>query len=194
MYSVHPPAYTDSSFSGQSAPLSVFESSSYGIVVNAMSYQLCVLNGLFVVRWDQPRIGDPTKYCQELTDASRRQGKRLVGLFIMPEASTAPNDAFKREQASLLPVIMTNLEYAVAVFEGTGFSASLKRSALVAIILLSGQRQRIHVRASVRDAFTNPAGPITFDADAALQALHARGFCEYAGPLPRGAASAREKS
>lgn len=143
-----------------------------------MSYESCTLNGLFVVRWERPQIGDPTRYCNELSEAARRQGKQLVGLFIMPAASTAPDDSFKKEQATLLPAIMSNLSYAFAVFEGTGFSASLKRSALVAIIMLSGQRQRIHVRSTITDALRNPPEKLPFDVNQALRELQARGFCE----------------
>lgn len=143
-----------------------------------MSYESCVLNGLFAVRWERPQLGDPTRYCGELSEARRRQGRQLVGLFIMPESSTAPDDAFKKEQAKLLPMIMSHLDYAIAVFEGTGFAASVKRSALVAIIMLSGQRQRIHVRSSVTDALGNPPAQLPFDAQRALHELRTRGFCK----------------
>lgn len=144
-----------------------------------MSYESCVLNGLFVVRWESPQRGDPLRYCNELSEAARRQAKPLVGLFIMPEQSAAPDDAFKKEQATLLPTIMSNLVYAMAVFEGTGFGASLKRSALVAIIMLSGQRQRIHVRSSVTEALRNPPERLPFDVNQALRELQSRGFCEH---------------
>lgn len=156
-----------------------------------MSYESCVLSGLFVVRWERPQLGDPTHYCNELSEAARRQGKPLVGLFIMPASSTAPDDAFKREQARLLPTIMTHLTYAVAVFEGTGFAASLKRSALVAIILLSGQRQRIHVRSSVAEALRKPPGPLPFDAEQTLAQLQRRGLCEIDPFMPQPAAPPR---
>jgi len=156
-----------------------------------MSYESCVLSGLFVVRWEQPQVGDPTRYCNELSEAARRQGKPLVGLFIMPASSTPPDDTFKREQARSLPTIMTHLTYAMAVFEGTGFAASLKRSALTAIILLSGQRQRIHVRSSVVEALRDPPGPLPFDANQALARLRLRGLCESDQPESRPAAPPR---
>jgi hypothetical protein len=143
-----------------------------------MSYESRILNGLFVVRWERPERGDPTRYCNELSEAARRQGKPLVGLFIMPETSTVPDDAFRKEQATLLSTIMSNLVYAIAVFEGSGFSASVKRSALIAITLLSGQRQRIHVRSTVTDALRNPPERLPFDVNGALRELQAHGFYE----------------
>lgn len=143
-----------------------------------MSYKSCVLNGLFVVRWEKPTVGDCTRYCQELTQASQSQGKPLVGLFIMPENSSAPDDQFKKEQASLLKKIMPNLTFAIAVFEGSGFAASLKRSALIAILLLSGQRQRIYVRSSVEEALVrDPPGPLGFNAHKALADLRTQDLC-----------------
>jgi hypothetical protein len=148
-----------------------------------MSYKSCVLNGLFVVRWERPAVGDPTRYYHELLQASQSQSKPLVGLFIMPENSSAPDDYFKKEQAALLVKIMANLTFAVAVFEGTGFAASLKRSALVAILLLSGQRQKIYVRSSVEEALVrDPPGPLGFSAHKALNDLRTQDFCNGQSP------------
>lgn len=149
-----------------------------------MSYRSCVLNGLFVVRWERPSVGDCARYYQELVQASQTQSKPLVGLFIMPENSSAPDDHFKKEQAQLMNKIMQNLSFAIAVFEGTGFAASLKRSALVAILLLSGQRQKIYVRSTVEEAL-NPPGPLGFSANKALDELRAQAFCTGGGPANR---------
>jgi hypothetical protein len=151
-----------------------------------MSYRSCVLNGLFVVRWERPSVGDCARYYQELVQASQTQSKPLVGLFIMPENSSAPDDHFKKEQAQLMNKIMQNLSFAIAVFEGTGFAASLKRSALVAILLLSGQRQKIYVRSTVEEALVrNPPGPLGFSANKALDELRAQAFCTGGGPANR---------
>lgn len=147
-----------------------------------MSYKSCVLNGLFVLRWERPTVGDCTSYCQEIQQASQKQAKPLVGLFIMPENSTAPDDQFKKEQATLMPKIMQNLTFAIAVFEGTGFAASLKRSALVAILLLTGQRQKIFIRSSVEEALVrDPPGPLGFSAHKALNDLRALDFLKGPG-------------
>jgi hypothetical protein len=143
-----------------------------------MSYKSCVLNGLFVVRWERPAVGDPTRYYHELLQAAQSQGKPLVGLFIMPETSSAPDDQFKKEQAALLSKVMQHLTFAVAVFEGTGFAASLKRSALVGILLLSGQRQKVFVRSSVEEALVrDPPGPMPFNAHKALNDLRMQDLC-----------------
>jgi hypothetical protein len=73
---------------------------------------------------------------------------------------------------------MENLSYAVAVFEGAGFIASLKRSALVGILLLAPKKYPIHVRSSVEEALLlHPAGPIDFDPKRALAELQRRRLC-----------------
>lgn len=144
-----------------------------------MSYQLHILDGLFVLRWGHPEPGDPTRYVQELTAARMKQRKTLVGLFIMPEGSPAPGDEFKKEQARVMEQVMDNLNFAVAVFEGSGFATAMKRSALIAILLLTGKRQKISVRSTVRDALVkDPPGELGFDGARAYAQVNAQGLCD----------------
>jgi hypothetical protein len=144
-----------------------------------MSYESCALEGLFVVRWGKmPSVPDVENYARDLAAARAKHGRPLVGLFIMPPDSAAPDDSFRKAQAKKLPEIMENLTYAVAVFEGSGFIASLKRSALVGILLLAPKKYSIHVRSTVEEALVfNPAGPIDFDGKRALTELQRRRLC-----------------
>jgi hypothetical protein len=137
------------------------------------------MEGLFVVRWGKnPAVPDVDNYARDLAAARAKQGRPLVGLFIMPPDSGAPDDSFRKAQAQRLPEIMENLTYAVAVFEGTGFIASLKRSALVGILLLAPKKYSIHVRSTVEEALlSNPAGPVEFDARRTLEELRRRKLC-----------------
>ncbi len=143
-----------------------------------MSYQSCVLDGLFVLRWGEtPEVPDVARYCAEMHGARIAQGKPLVGLFIMPTNSRPPDDVFRKAQAALLPEIMSQLSYAVAVFEGVGFLSSLKRSALAAILLLAPKRHAIYVRSTLEEALlSDPAGPLEFDVKRAFSELHRRGL------------------
>jgi hypothetical protein len=131
------------------------------------------MDGLFALRWGaNPEEPDVEKYVQEVRKARQAHGKPLVGLFIMPPDSKAPGESFRKIQAAKLPELMKDLSYAVAVFEGDGFMSSLKRSALVGILLLAPKHYPIHVRATVEDALVRkPAGPIEFDAKRALAEL-----------------------
>jgi hypothetical protein len=134
--------------------------------------------GLYALRWGRkPELQDVAMYADELARARAKQGTPLVALFIMPQDSAAPDDTFRKAQAAHLPKIMSHVEYAVAVFEGTGFLSSLKRSALVAILLLSPKKAPVYVRATVEEALvTNPPGPIRFDAERALRELRKQGI------------------
>src|SRR5215207_2266000 len=99
-----------------------------------MAYESCVLEGLYAIRWGlEPQITDVEAYATELAAASAQQRKKLVALFMMPPDSKIPSDEFRKAQAAALPRIMEHVEFAVAVFEGTGFMLALKRSALGAI-------------------------------------------------------------
>jgi len=144
-----------------------------------MSYESCALDGIFVVRWGKsPQTTDVALYAREMAAARAKQGKRLMGLFIMPPDSAAPDETFRKAQAKKLPEIMENLSYAVAVFEGSGFISSLKRSALIGILLLAPKKYSIHVRSSVEEALLlNPAGPVEFNARKTLAELKRRKLC-----------------
>jgi hypothetical protein len=73
---------------------------------------------------------------------------------------------------------MKHLEFAVAVFEGQGFISSVKRSALVAILMLASKRHPVYVRATVEDALLrDPPGRIKFDAQNAIAELRKKGLC-----------------
>jgi hypothetical protein len=144
-----------------------------------MSFRSCSLNGLYALRWGAlPEVRDVETYATQIAEAHASQGTPLVGLFIMPQDSGAPDDLFRKAQARKLPQIMHHLQFAVAVFEGQGFFSSVKRSALVAILLLSPGRQPVYVRATVEDALLkDPPGPIHFDARIAIGELRKRGLC-----------------
>jgi hypothetical protein len=123
-------------------------------------------------------VHDVARYAAEIADARRHQANLLVGLFIMPPNSPVPNEAFRKAQAGRLAEIMSNLQFAVAVFEGTGFILALKRSALVGILLLAPKHYSIHVRASVEQALiVKPPGPISFDARRAVDELKKQQLC-----------------
>ena len=141
-----------------------------------MAYESCVLDGLYAIRWGlEPELADVQSYRAEIAAASAKQGKQLVGLFVMPPDSKTPSDEFRKAQAAALPHIMEHLDFAVAVFEGSGFKIALMRTALGAILLLAPKRFSIHVRASAEEALIeNPPKPVRFDPRDALAELRRR--------------------
>jgi hypothetical protein len=143
-----------------------------------MAYESCVLDGLFAVRWGaEPELGDVAKYVAELAAARARQATPLVAMFIMPPDSKNPSDAFRKIQADALPAIMENVDFCVALFEGSGFKIALKRTALGAILLLAPKRFAIHVRETAEEALIyDPPQPIRFDAKRAIAELRRRGI------------------
>jgi len=144
-----------------------------------MSFQSCVLDGLYAIRWGMDlEVQDVERYATEIAHARRHQAKLLVGLFIMPPKSPVPSETFRKAQADRLAEIMSNLQFAVAVFEGTGFILALKRSALAGILLLAPKHYSIHVRASVEQALiVKPPGPVGFDAQSAIDKLKRQHLC-----------------
>jgi hypothetical protein len=148
-----------------------------------MSFTSSVLPGLIAIRWgEQPEPGDVHAYAAEIARARIQQGKPLIALFIMPVDSGAPSEEFRKAQASQMQSIMANLEYAIAVFEGTGFTSSLKRSALIAILFLSGKRHAVFVRSTVEEALIkDPPKPLAFDPGRAIAELDRQGILTKQG-------------
>jgi hypothetical protein len=123
-------------------------------------------------------VADVERYAAEIAKARRQQTHPLVGLFIMPPNSPVPNEAFRKAQADHLAEIMSNLQFVVAVFEGSGFILSLKRSALAGILLLTPKRHSIHVCASVEQALiVKPPQRVRFDARRAVAELKRQKLC-----------------
>ena len=141
-----------------------------------MAFKSCTLDSLYAIRWGrEPELGDVQLYASEINAARIAQGRAPVGLFIMPQDSQIPSDAFRKEQAARLPEILANLDFAVAVFEGGGFKQAIMRSALGAILLLAPKRFAIHVRSSVTEALLdNPPKPLRFNAALAIDELKRR--------------------
>ena len=150
-----------------------------------MSYTSCVLQGLVAIRWgSEPEAEDVAAYASEIMRTRDQQGKPPIALFIMPVDSGTPPEDFRKAQAAYLPSIMSNLDYAIAVFEGSGFTTSLKRSALVAILLLSPKRYPIYVRSTVEEALVQkPPKPLSFDPHKAIEMLKRRGILSQGGGL-----------
>jgi hypothetical protein len=143
-----------------------------------MSYQSMTQRGLYVLRWGtRPEVADVERYSSEIAAARQAQGRPLVGLFIVPSDSAVPDEPFRKAQAARLPAIMSNLSFAVAVFEGEGFFASLRRSALVSILMLAPKRFPVHVRATLEEALLErPPGELGFDPHRAIAEIRGRGL------------------
>jgi hypothetical protein len=143
-----------------------------------MAYTSAVLDGLYVLRWGaRPETADAPRFASEIKQARLKQGAPLIAMFIVPSGSEAPSEEIRKQQAALLPQLMNDLRYGIAVFEGEGFVASFKRSVFIAILLLTSKRLPFHVRASVEEALvTKPAGDMPFNPRAALAELRRRGM------------------
>jgi len=65
-----------------------------------MSFKSCALGGLYVLRWGAlPEVRDVNVYATEIAEAYASQRTPLVGLFVMPPDSAAPDEIFRKAQA-----------------------------------------------------------------------------------------------
>lgn len=143
-----------------------------------MGYESQVLPGLYALKWgERPEAADMFACAREVAAAHKAQGAKVFALFIVPESSSVPDATARTAQGACLPEVFLHAEHAIAVFEGTGFTPALKRSALTAILLLARSRYPMDMRSSIEDALvTHPPRQMHIDGRAALAALKLSGF------------------
>jgi hypothetical protein len=136
---------------------------------------------VYALKWGaRADAADMYAYTREIAAAYKEQGAKLVAILVVPAGSPVPDEAARKAQAALLPEIYKYTSRAIIVFEGDGFILSLKRSALTAILLMSGGQYPMDVRHSVAEALvTNPPrrlGLDRLDGERVLTQLRALGF------------------
>jgi hypothetical protein len=141
-----------------------------------MSYLSGVVDRFFFVRWQQPELHDIPRIIREVAKARESVGKPLVYIAIAPEDSPAPDDNVRKAMMDAMEKMLEQCETLHFVFEGKGFSHTIKRSALTSILLASGKRGKVFVNDSVEDALATAPGRLRIEPATILRVARARGL------------------
>jgi hypothetical protein len=125
-----------------------------------MSFEKFLHGRVFVIRWRKPEIADGMALLREVELAHQRAGTKVIYIAVAPSASPPPPEELRKVMAHHVQSMLVHCEVIHLVFEGVGFSQTLKRMALASIVLVSGMKGRMMVHDSLDKilASTNPAG------------------------------------
>ncbi|HWA75173.1 MAG TPA: hypothetical protein VG937_22700, partial [Polyangiaceae bacterium] len=140
-----------------------------------MSYVTCRLGKLLAVRWTAtPTRRDTDQLLTDTRTASEAAGGQLRLLAVIPiqEVDIPPAEVRARMQL-LLPQLLANLHSIDAVFEGTGVKASLIRTLLRGMVLVSKLNFDYHFHANIQDALRRLEVKVALDPTRTLTALRA---------------------
>jgi hypothetical protein len=124
-----------------------------------MSFDKFLHGRIFLIRWRVPAVSDGMQLLREVEAAHGQSGAKLIYLAVAPSDSPPPPEDLRKIMASHVDAMLQHCEMMHLVFEGVGFSQTIKRMALASIVLVSGMKGRMLVHDSLDAAMasTTPA-------------------------------------
>jgi hypothetical protein len=113
-----------------------------------MACEIMVRGRVVFVTWTEPEESDLNRILLEVSRAQLRCGEKVVYVTRVPAGSPPPSAAFNAALKAKMPRLLDHCSAFHAVMEGSGFMATLKRSAVAAAFLASGKRAVFHVHAT----------------------------------------------
>jgi hypothetical protein len=116
-----------------------------------MSYQSALVGDVFIVRWQTPAEEDPDRILSELAEIQGGGDKKYVYLGLIDQGPP-PDDAARKAMARGHSLLDKYFHLALVVLSGSGFTMTLKRSAIAAILMLVKRQETLHVCATLDEA------------------------------------------
>lgn len=117
-----------------------------------MSCTIEFLRPVFFVRWKVPELADIRRIVTELAAAHHALGREVFFVAIIPDDCRPPDDRMRQAFADNMEGVLTHCRTMHFAIEGEGFKHSILRSALAAVLLVRGQRNRVFVHRSLSEA------------------------------------------
>jgi hypothetical protein len=127
---------------------------------------------VYVIRWIHPTVADGIKLLRGVEQAHARVGEQLIYVAIAPRDSPPPPEQLRMVMASHLTTMLKHCEAMYLVFEGVGFSQTVKRMALASVVLMSGMKGRMLVHGSVEQLIAGAPPNHRAEIHKALKAAH----------------------
>jgi len=123
-----------------------------------MAFDSFLVGRVYVIRWISPTVSDGIKLLRGVEQAHARVGDKLIYIAIAPRDSPPPPEQLRKVMASSVTAMLEHCEVMHLLFEGDGFSQTLKRMALASIVLVSGMRGRMMVHGSLEQLMASAPG------------------------------------
>jgi hypothetical protein len=135
-----------------------------------MSFDKFLHERIFLVRWRVPEVSDGMGLLREVEAAHGQSGAKLIYIAVAPSASPPPPEELRKIMAGHVDSMMQHCEMMHLVFEGVGFSQTIKRMALASIVLVSGMKGRMLVHDSLEKAMASSPPSVRAEMARALKA------------------------
>jgi hypothetical protein len=148
-----------------------------------VSYQSASIGRLFAVRWHETQISDIERLREEFVRAAERAGGTVIYVSIQDASTKPPPERERRALLQLAADMYSRYDALYLVLHAEGFKGSVLRSALAGMMLISKQREKVKVVASIEEVLQTEAGNL----GATNSAI--RGELARAGILPASSAT-----
>ena len=108
-----------------------------------MAHESARYEHFFVVRWGAPEADDFRRIPEQVRVAEQQAGRKLLYLGIMPEDMPRIDDAARKGFMELTEGIIDHCDKVIVVFEARGFRGAIMRSAMAAVMLLTGRYDKL---------------------------------------------------
>lgn len=136
-----------------------------------MAHTAVQVDNFFAVQWGAPEPADLPKVLAAVSEQRERCGRPLAYVALMGGESARLSEEGRKTLMDLTDKVLPLCDKLVVVIEAEGFAASILRSALTAMSMVSGRRGILLYEADVDVALKKLAGSMTIDAPRARAAI-----------------------
>lgn len=149
-----------------------------------MACDIVVHGRVVLVVWGTPEMRDLIRVEATVNSVYEQRGPVVFVARVPPNAS-APDEKIRSAITDMLERFMKMLTGYHAVFEGRGFFAAAKRTVLATTFLMSGQRHRYRVHATMEEVADSVLPAYRHEVHAAMMHFRTRGhFAHSVRPMP----------
>lgn len=123
-----------------------------------MSFRSARIGSVYVLRWQEPTKQDLVLILDEIAQAHKDCGEKVVYLGIVGEESPPPDDDVRKAMTSTFNDLQEHCSTSHLVIEGRGFRNVMLRSIATGVFLVSGNRTT-HMHDTVASALDKMALP-----------------------------------
>lgn len=136
-----------------------------------MSYVRSQVGKVFAVLWKETTLEDIAQLRQEIPEARRLVGEKIIYLSISDGKTPSPGEAERKAMVKLAEDMMPHYEALYIVLRAEGFRGSVLRSVMAAMMLLSKHRQHVYVVDSIEEVLYRHSDRLGLDESAVRRQL-----------------------
>jgi hypothetical protein len=117
-----------------------------------MGYRSATFKHFYVVVWGNPKDADFDAVVAEVAALEKSCGRPVAYLGVMPDDMAPLDDEQRKGFMRLTDGALKHCSHVSVALEAKGFRGAILRSAMAAMTLLMGRRDRLHFFSSIKEA------------------------------------------